>query len=160
MTAIKITIGELDMIADLNDTPTAEAIIKILPIEGPASIWGDEIYFGIDVSMEEDEGARASLSIGELAYWPPGGAFCIFWGETPASKSPSDIRAASEVNPIGRLRAIPVMDLGNVEMGETVTVELIEESEIPGMSGVPADDPAEDPAGEPAEEPADEPAEE
>ena len=35
MTAIKITIGELDMIADLNDTPTAEAIIKILPIEGP-----------------------------------------------------------------------------------------------------------------------------
>ncbi len=144
MTAIKITIRDLDMIADLNDTPTAEAIIEALPIEGSASIWGDEIYFGIPVSMDEDEGARSVLSIGELAYWPPGGAFCIFWGETPASQSPGEIRAASEVNPVGRLRAIPVLDLGNVNIGETVTVELIEESDIPGMGDVVASDPADE----------------
>lgn len=127
MTAIRITIGELDMIADLNDSDTAEAIIEILPIEGSASIWGDEIYFGIPISMEEEEGSRAVLAIGELAYWPPGSAFCIFWGETPASQSPGEIRAASEVNPVGRLRAIPVLDLGAVNMGETVKVELEEE---------------------------------
>ncbi len=144
MTAIKITIGELDMIADLNDTDTAEAIIEALPIDGSASIWGDEIYFGIDVSMDEEEGARAVLAIGELAYWPPGSAFCIFWGETPASKSPGEIRAASEVNPVGRLRAVPVLDLSAVNMGDTVTIELAEESDIPNMGDISAMEPPEE----------------
>ena len=144
MTAIKITIGELDMIADLNDTDTAEAIIEALPIDGSASIWGDEIYFGIDVSMDEEEGARAVLAIGELAYWPPGSAFCIFWGETPASKSPGEIRAASEVNPVGRLRAVPVLDLSAVNMGDTVTIELAEESDIPNMGDISAIEPPEE----------------
>ena len=141
MTAIKITIGEFDMIADLNDTRTAEAIIEALPIEGPASIWGDELYFEIPVSMDEEKGARAVLSIGELAYWPPGAAFCIFWGETPASQSPGEIRAASEVNPVGRLRAIPVLDLGNVSVGDTVTIELADESAPPGTGDTDATEP-------------------
>ena len=124
MTTIRIAVGDLDLIADLNDSDTAEAIVDALPIEGSASIWGDEIYFSIPVSADLDEGARAVVAMGELAYWPPGDAFCIFWGPPPASQSLGEIRAASEVNPVGQLRAIPVPDLRSVQVGEVVRMEL------------------------------------
>lgn len=127
MAAIKITMGDLELVADLNDSDTADAILQALPITGSASTWGDEIYFGIPVSADEEEGARAVVTKGELAYWPPGSAFCIFWGPTPASRSPDEIRAASEVNPVGQLRAVPVAELRAVAMGETVTIEPAED---------------------------------
>ena len=65
--------------------------------------WGGEIYFGIDVSCELEAGSRDVLEEGELAYWPPGQAFCIFFGATPAS-SGNEIRAASAVNILGKLK--------------------------------------------------------
>ncbi|MHC4704851.1 MAG: cyclophilin-like family protein, partial [Planctomycetota bacterium] len=64
--------------------------------------WGGEIYFSIPASCELETGSREVLEVGELAYWPPGRAFCIFFGPTPASQG-DDIRAASAVNIIGRL---------------------------------------------------------
>ncbi|HJO07212.1 MAG TPA: cyclophilin-like fold protein [Chloroflexota bacterium] len=127
MAAIKITMGELELLADLNESDTADAILAALPITGSASTWGDEIYFGIPVVADEEEGARVVVAKGELAYWPPGSAFCIFWGATPVSRSRDEIRAASEVNPLGQLRTVPVAELRAVGMGETVLIELVEE---------------------------------
>jgi hypothetical protein len=40
--------------------------------------------------------------MGDLGYWPPGHAFCIFFGKTPASQG-KEIRAASAVNVIGKV---------------------------------------------------------
>ena len=40
------------------------------------------------------------MEIGTLAYWPPGSAFCIFYGPTPASNCDQP-RAASPVNIVG-----------------------------------------------------------
>ena len=40
--------------------------------------------------------------MGDLGYWPPGKAFCIFFGPTPASCG-SEIRPASPVNVFGKL---------------------------------------------------------
>jgi hypothetical protein len=40
--------------------------------------------------------------VGELGYWPPGSAFCIFFGRTPASTDDRP-RAASAVNIIGKV---------------------------------------------------------
>ena len=53
------------------------------------------------------------MKVGELALWPPGNALCIFFGPTPAS-SGREPRAASPVNPIGRLidDAAPLKALG------------------------------------------------
>jgi hypothetical protein len=42
------------------------------------------------------------VDIGDLGFWPPGKAFCIFFGQTPASQ-PGEIRPASAVNVIGKV---------------------------------------------------------
>ncbi len=42
------------------------------------------------------------MEVGDLGYWPPGQAFCIFWGPTPASEA-DEIRPASPVNVFGRI---------------------------------------------------------
>jgi hypothetical protein len=97
-----ITAGKVTARAELNDSPTADALWAALPITGRANTWGDEIYFRIPVAAESADDARAEMTVGELAYWPPGSAFCIFFGRTPASSSDAPA-AASPVNPLGRI---------------------------------------------------------
>ena len=75
---------------------TSDAIWNALPIEGNGNRWGDEIYFSTKVNLREEK-SRAEVAIGDLAYWPPGKAICIFFGPTPASKG-DEPRAASPVN--------------------------------------------------------------
>ena len=43
------------------------------------------------------------VEIGDLGYWPSGNAFCIFFGQTPMSRS-GEIRPASAVNIIGKVQ--------------------------------------------------------
>lgn len=86
----------------LNETETAEKIALALPIEGVANTWGLEIYFEIPVSAELSPEATEKVSVGDLGYWPPGRAFCIFFGRTPASTD-DEPRAASPVNVVGRI---------------------------------------------------------
>ena len=102
MNKIKITAGDVTAFAELNDSPTAQAIWDALPIDARANTWGDEIYFGIPVKRGQEPDAREVVQMGELGYWPPGHAFCIFFGRTPASKG-DEIRAASAVNIIGKV---------------------------------------------------------
>ena len=44
--------------------------------------------------------------MGDLGYWPPGNAFCIFFGKTPVSTD-KEIRPASAVCIIGKLLGDP-----------------------------------------------------
>jgi len=90
------------MEADLNDSPTARLVWEALPIEGRANRWGEEIYFSILVKTGSEAGAQQDVEVGDLGYWPPGSAFCIFFGPTPVS-SGSRPRAASPVNLLGKL---------------------------------------------------------
>ena len=60
---------------------TADAILRNLPIEGMAALWQQEVYFGIPVKMGTEK-ASPTVEKGDIAYWPMGSAFCIFWGET------------------------------------------------------------------------------
>jgi hypothetical protein len=99
---IKITIGKLEMEADLNDTPTAKKVAKALPIKASVDTWGDEIYFTIPVVATLDGSAKEVVELGDLGYWPTGKAFCIFFGQTPMSK-PGKIIPASAVNVIGKV---------------------------------------------------------
>jgi uncharacterized protein len=100
-TALRIVAGSVSVLATLDDSRTGRAIAEALPIEAPAQTWGDEIYFSIPVSLPED-GAREVVERGDLGYWPPGRAFCIFFGPTPASRG-DECRPASPVNVFGRV---------------------------------------------------------
>jgi len=92
-----------DVFAELtNENPlTIDAIFSKLPIEGKANIWGDEIYFSIPVEVGAENQSEV-VQLGDIAYWPPGKAFCIFFGPTPASWD-NEIRPASPVNVVGRI---------------------------------------------------------
>jgi hypothetical protein len=99
---IRIKIGSLSMDAELNDTATAKKIAAALPITASFSTWGDEIYFSIPVDSPLDDSAKEVVELGDLGYWPPGKAFCIFFGLTPMSQ-PGKIMPASAVNVIGKV---------------------------------------------------------
>jgi hypothetical protein len=99
---ITIHAGEIEVQAELNDSETAAAIHQILPVEGTANLWGEEIYFEIDLELEPEADASEAVEAGDLAYWPEGRAFCIFFGPTPVSTD-SRPRAYSPVNVFGRI---------------------------------------------------------
>ncbi len=121
MKQITITAGDVKLPAELNDSPTAQKIWEALPIEGQANTWGDEIYFEIPVVAEEEPNARADVEVGTLGYWPPGHAFCIFFGPTPASASAKP-RAASPVNIVGQV-AGDATRFRTVRAGSPVRIE-------------------------------------
>ncbi len=68
-------------------------IYRKLPIEARANLWGEEVYF--DIPLETgDENPSPSAVKGDVSYWSPGPAFCIFFGGT---------QPYSPVNPLGRI---------------------------------------------------------
>ncbi len=106
---------------ELNDSMTGKKIYDGLPIRSNGQRWGGEIYFSIAVSCELEEDSREVLEEGELGYWPPGQAFCIFFGPTPASGG-DEIRAASAVNIVGRIKG-DLSGLWDVPDGAEVCIE-------------------------------------
>jgi len=102
------------------NTKTSEALWSALPIEGSANRWGDEIYFGISVTVGLEE-AQQTVDVGDIGYWPPGKAFCIFFGQTPASKG-KEPRAASPVNVFARIVGDPLV-FRKVRDGDKVRIE-------------------------------------
>ncbi len=85
--------GNLNAILDERNPKTARMIYENLPLEGEANIWLEEIYFDVPLKLEY-ENPSSTTTKGDLSYWPPGSAFCIFYGES---------QPASDVNNIGRV---------------------------------------------------------
>jgi len=117
---IRITAGPVSIEAELNNTTTADVIWQALPINGTANTWGEEIYFAISVQHDLENGQEV-VEAGDIGYWPPGNAFCIFFGPTPASHG-DEIRAASPVNVFGRVIGNPKV-LTSVKDVEKICVE-------------------------------------
>ena len=100
MRKILITISNLSVSAELNNSVSADKIWEALPLSGSANVWGDEIYFEIPVSLKEVSDAQQEVEVGTLAYWPPGSALCVFFGKTPVSTNDKP-KAYSPVNVLG-----------------------------------------------------------
>jgi hypothetical protein len=108
---IRIIAKKVTMGATLNDSKTAAALVKILPVTSSASRWGDEVYFSIALSMPAED-AQAGVPSGTIAYWPDGPAFCIFFGQTPYSP----------VNVLGSLDG-DAKEFAKVASGESIRIE-------------------------------------
>ena len=119
---IRIKAGSVVAVAELHNTKTADAIWEALPLDGVIHTWGEEIYFAIPVKMELEEGQQV-VNSGDLGYWPPGSAFCIFFGPTPMSRG-AEIRAASPVDIFGSIADDPKV-FRKVKDGEKIVVERI-----------------------------------
>ena len=115
---IKFPIGSIE--GELNDSETAKAIYESLPIKARANTWGKEIYFGIPV-FKDEENAEAIVNLGDIGYWPPGHALCLFFGPTPVSKG-NEIRPASPVNIVGKFN-VDLNLLEKVTDGMDITIE-------------------------------------
>jgi len=115
--------GKLEAeIEDSKNPKTAKEIIKILPIEGKANRWGEEIYFEIPLSLKE-ENSQQEVEIGDMAYWPGGNSLCIFFGRTPVSTS-NKPKAYSAVNVIGKVtKNLDI--LKKVKDGDWIKIEKI-----------------------------------
>ena len=122
MTQIKIEFENTSIDAVLNNSETADKIKKILPLSNSVSTWGDEIYFSIGVNDDEND-SKEVVELGDLGYWPPGNAFCLFFGLTPASEG-DKIMPASPVNVIGKILG-DLEILKSIKSGEKVSVKLV-----------------------------------
>ena len=101
-TSIVIEMGGTTLRAGLSDSPAARRIADALPVTVTMSRWGEEYYGSAGLVIPEDSSARELMEVGEIAWWPPGKALCIFFGPTPASTDDRP-RAASGVLPVGKI---------------------------------------------------------
>jgi len=117
---IRIRAGAVEALAELNDTKTAESIWQALPLKSNVQTWGDEIYFSVPLILAQER-PKGIVEVGDLGYWAPGKAFCIFFGPTPASKG-REIRPASPVNIFGKIIGDAIV-FNKVRAGSEVAVE-------------------------------------
>ena len=126
MKRVMIKCGRLSFDAELFDTYTGRMIVNESPLTGVTNVWGDEIYFPVSFTAELEKEACEEVEVGTLAYWPPGKAFCIFFGPTPVSTS-SKPRAYSPVNIVGKIHG-DLESLRSISDGEEIQVTLINDN--------------------------------
>jgi len=80
---------------------TVAAFLKSLPLTIKANVWGKELYTDPAPFSVGPENAHDVVDLFDVAFWPPGNAICLFYGNTPLSDSV--IKPYSSVNVIGKI---------------------------------------------------------
>ena len=119
MTELTLYLPGGKMLVHLNESETARAVLQGAPYQAQAQLWGKEIYFSIPLRLEPENPVKV-VEKGDVAYWPPGQAICIFFGPTPGSGG-GKIVPASPVNLIGKVEGAYSL-LEQVEAGDIVTL--------------------------------------
>ena len=99
---IRITVGPVQVEAELKGTKTAQEIYAALPVEAQINTWGEEFYFKMRGVKDYRETATTQVKVGDVAFWGAGQVVAIFFGRTPMSMGADPVPADS-VNVIGRI---------------------------------------------------------
>lgn len=99
---IRITVGGVQLEAELRKTKTADEVYAALPVMAAISTWGEEFYFPIPGVRDHRETATTQVKVGDIALWGAGKVLAIFFGRTPMSLGADPI-PADRVNIIGRI---------------------------------------------------------
>ncbi|HJT62192.1 MAG TPA: cyclophilin-like fold protein [Burkholderiales bacterium] len=117
---LRIEAGQLVLMVELLDTPTAKALVAALPFEARAQTWGEEVYFTTPVSVKLEPDAKQIVEPGTVCFWTEGNALALPYGRTPIS-SDERPKLASRCNVVGRLEGDPQM-IGKIRSGEKLKV--------------------------------------
>ena len=82
MTFIEIVVeGKGSALVEIDDRNprTAQEIFNRLPLEARAQVWQEEVYFGLPFGLADENPSQIS-EVGDVSYWTPGSAFCVFYG--------------------------------------------------------------------------------
>ena len=116
----KICIKNHEIVVNLKNTSTADLIWKSLPLNSDIHLWGEEVYFYTNLTIELESDAKDVISFGEIAYWPSGKAIAIGYGKTPISVF-DEIRLADRCNIWGETE-YDLKKLKDVGSGEKVEI--------------------------------------
>jgi len=105
---IRITVGAVQVEAELKGNKTAQEVYAALPVEAPVNTWGEEFYFRLGGVKDYRETATNQVKIGDVAFWGAGQVLAIFFGRTPMSMGPDPV-PADRVNVIGRITGDPTV---------------------------------------------------
>lgn len=79
-TPITIKAGNAAITATLDDSPTSRDFVKSLPLTISMKRWGEREYYGKLREPLSDQGRKQNgFANGDVAYWPRGGSFAIFF---------------------------------------------------------------------------------
>ena len=123
MKQIRITSGSVEILAELDDTATARALLEVLPCQSSANTWGQEVYFSIPLTVELEADARQVVEPGSVCFWTEGNAIALPYGPTPISQG-DECRLVSRVNILGRLIGSPD-DLASIKLGDPIRIEAV-----------------------------------
>ena len=89
----------------------AERICQSLPLIARAKLWGEEVYFELSIKNADEDPSPTSQE-GDVSWWSPGCALCIYFGST---------QPYSPVNHIGRVKE-GLDRFYRVEAGDTLVL--------------------------------------
>lgn len=99
---IRITVGSVQLEAELRKTKTADQVYAALPVKAALNTWGEEFYFPISGVQDHRETATTQVKVGDIALWGAGQVVAIFFGRTPMSLG-ADPVPVDRVNIIGKI---------------------------------------------------------
>lgn len=123
MAKVLINAAGIYLDAEIFDNPTGNEIINLLPLKGKVHLWGNEIYFNIGIPLPLEKNAVEEVNPGDIAYWPEGKAFCVFFGPTPISTGEKP-KAYSPVNVFGKIIGDATV-LIHLRQGNEIEVSLV-----------------------------------
>jgi hypothetical protein len=112
-----------ELVAELAETPCAQAVLDSLPCVSSTNTWGDEVYFSMPVSCVLEPSARQVVDPGTVCFWVEGNSLALPFVPTPISKG-NECRLVAKVNVLGRLEGDP-RQLGRIRPGDTIRVERV-----------------------------------
>lgn len=123
MARIRVAWGDGAVIADLRDTPTAQALLAALPCQARACTWGEEVYFELPVKTALEADAKQVVDPGTVCFWVEGSSLALPFGRTPASKG-NESRLVTRCNVVGRI-AGDARALKGIKDGTALRIEAL-----------------------------------
>ncbi|HEU4440394.1 MAG TPA: cyclophilin-like fold protein [Burkholderiales bacterium] len=117
---LRIEAGQVVLMVELLDTPTAKALVAALPFEARAQTWGEEVYFTTPVSVQLEPDAKQIVAPGTVCFWTEGNALALPYGRTPISTDQRP-KLASRCNVVGRIEG-DARSIGKIRAGEKLKV--------------------------------------